>query len=242
MEKHTIRVIVDNGKCTGCSLCYNICPSKAIDMKIDNEGFLSPIIDDIKCNICGKCIDLCPMNSFTNTNRTIPKIYSGWTNNDYYLNNSSSGGISPELANYFITNFKGIVYGAAWNEFPTVKHIKIENSDSIKMLMSSKYLQSEIGKVFSEINEYCKKGKYVLFSGTPCQVAGIKKIVDSDKLFTIDLVCHGIPSRKVFLKYIKENMITNINFRDKRYGWENFSISYGNKCYFPVCWYSRYDD
>ncbi|MCK4956358.1 MAG: Coenzyme F420 hydrogenase/dehydrogenase, beta subunit C-terminal domain, partial [Candidatus Cloacimonetes bacterium] len=224
MKKNTVKLVTDNGKCTGCSLCYNICAMKAISMEIDKDGFYAPIIDFDKCNFCGRCHDSCPTISFKNSNKNNPKIYSGWTNNKYYLDNSSSGGIFPELANYFITNHKGIVYGAIWDNPHTVRHIGIEKTSDIKMLMSSKYLQSKTEDVFLEIKKLCESNRYVLFSGTPCQVAGLKNFVKSDKLFTVDLVCHGVPSKNIFLKYMQENKITEINFRDKLKGWQSFMI------------------
>jgi len=224
LKKNTVKIVTDNEKCTGCFLCYNLCPTKVIHMEIDKDGFYSPIIDFDKCNYCGRCYDNCPTIYFENTNRTNPKIYSGWTKNEYYLANSSSGGIFPELSEYFISKFNGIVFGAAWEKFPNVRHVGVKKTSDIIKMMSSKYVQSEIGMTYSDIKKLCKVEEYVLFSGTPCQVAGLNNLVRSDKLFTVEVLCHGIPSSKVFHNYIVENDIIGMNFREKKKGWENFYI------------------
>jgi coenzyme F420-reducing hydrogenase beta subunit len=224
MKEKTIQIILDNERCSGCSACNNVCQVNAIIMIIDDMGYYSAKINYEKCIGCGKCLEICPVNNYKNTDRSTPQIYSGWSKNEEYLKNSSSGGIFPEIAAYMIKKYQAKVYGAAWEKFPDLQHIKIIDQKEIPRLMSSKYIQSRLDKQFNEIHEYCLKGETVLFSGTPCQVAGLLKIVNSDNLYTIDLVCHGVPSRRIFLKYIEENGIKAINFRNKLHGWQNFMI------------------
>lgn len=217
--------------CTGCGACMNICLQKAISMKVNSEGFLYPSIDGSKCTNCGLCLTKCPTHAtkFTNTNN--PRCYVAYADDDL-RKNSSSGGIFPLLANYFFNN-NGYVCGASWNDDNLVEHIIISDSKDLSKLQSSKYLQSNTKNVYTEIKQLLKDNKLVLFTGTPCQIAGLNSYLGKnyDNLLTVEIVCHGTPSPKVYKKYLQElvkdknEKVLNTNFRDKINGWYPYSIT-----------------
>lgn len=224
MKETAIKIIGDNN-CTGCFACYNICPVNAIEMKYDNEGFYKPSISS-NCIECGKCIKTCPVVENVNNNKVL-ETYAAWSNDEKILLNSSSGGIFSELA-LEILNENGIIYGVGW-ENGEVKHKRITTKDGLKELQGSKYLPSFVGDAYKNVVEDLKDGKKVLFSGTPCQIAGLNKIVRNDNLITVDLICHGMPSYKAYEKYCKENFkvkVEKVDFRNKEKGWINFSLIY----------------
>jgi coenzyme F420-reducing hydrogenase beta subunit len=217
--------------CTGCSACYNVCPVKCIDMQIDKEGFYFPIINLENCIDCRKCENVCPiLNHADFNNNNNPGVYASWHKDEKIRYESSSGGVFSALAASVIEE-NGIVYGAVYDSRMKVKHISINKKADIKKLRGSKYVQSYIGDTFTEIKEYLNAGKVVLFSGTPCQVAGLKNFIGTDhsNLITCDLLCHGVPSPELFNKYIKyiekkmREEVIDFKFRDKQNGWESNS-------------------
>lgn len=217
--------------CTGCSSCYNRCPVKAIEMVENPEGFLYPIINKDKCINCGLCYKSCPINSRVLANRTKPKTFA-FMAEDEIRKESSSGGAFAVLANYFIKN-EGYVSGAVWTTDWAVEHIISNNIDDVKRMKTSKYIQSKIGLVYKEIEKNLKSNFLVFFTGTPCQVAGLKTYLNKDykNLYCADIVCHGVPSSKIFKKYMQEEFsdidIKNINFRGKTFkpwGCNSFEI------------------
>lgn len=218
--------IIGQEKCTGCFGCANFCPSCAIKMELSEEGFYIPKVDKNKCTDCGLCAKKCPVISFNSDNFSKEHllVYAGFSNNDEIRLKSSSGGIFSEIAEHLLEK-EYVIYGAAWTKNFKIEHIGIKEAKDLYKLRGSKYIQSSIGTVYSEISNLIKEGKKVLFSGTPCQVAAIKMLVKNENLITIDVICHGIPSRIVFdeyLKYIGENKdILNYTFRDKSLGWSN---------------------
>ena len=217
--------LIGNKKCTGCFTCYNICPVNAIEMKYDEEGFYKPNIL-FNCIECSKCIKICPVIKNENNNKYI-KVYAAWSNDKGILLNSSSGGLFSELA-LEILNENGIVYGVGWED-GEVKHKRIEKREELKELQGSKYLPSFVGEAYKNVIEDLKKDKKVLFSGTPCQIAGLNKIIKHENLITIDLICHGMPSYKVYKKYCNEEFeekVKKVDFRNKNTGWINFSLIY----------------
>ena len=221
-EKNNISIIAN--LCTGCGLCKNICPTHAIRMEIDKEGFEYPIIDETKCIKCNKCLDFCHIKD-KNKIPTVSKSYMARSKDFNTIANSSSGGIFYHLAKNLIDK-EGIVYGAVLdNKNWTLEH---KSSEQVKLeaMMKSKYVQSKTSNVIENIIENIKNGKKVLFSGTPCQTAAIKKCVKDDiNLYTIDFICHGVPSIKVFRDKIKlmekkyKSKVTNVNFRNKYNNW-----------------------
>lgn len=218
--------VLEKNKCTGCTACASICPKNAITMQKDNEGFMNPVIDQNKCINCGLCKRICPVLN-TKTNESINKCYVAYNKNEQEKEKSSSGAIFSLIANYVLDN-DGIVIGAAFDN-NKLKHIAVTNKKDLDKLKGSKYLQSDLKDIFKYIKDNLKENK-ILFVGTPCQVAGIKSIIKNNKnLITIDVICHGVPSPKLFENYVKELEIKNndkllcYNFRDKSTGWDSYS-------------------
>lgn len=208
--------------CSGCEACYSICPRNAITMEENSEGFRYPVIDKALCTNCGLCEKICHGEKFINNKN--PECYAYMADDDI-RKKSASGGVFPVLAYHFINN-GGDVCGAVWDSDWSVKHIVSNKAEDIEKMRSSKYLQSRIENCYKEIKDLLDKGTKVLFTGTPCQVNGLKSFLRKDykNLFCVDLICHGVPSAKVFKKYLQENFdvskIKDFNFRDKRYkGW-----------------------
>ncbi|NLM03436.1 MAG: 4Fe-4S binding protein [Clostridiales bacterium] len=229
MDK-TIQKIVDDNKCTGCQLCYNVCDFDAIHIELSSEGFYVPRINFDKCINCGKCLKYCPIeNDLSDYNETI-NVYAAKSNDEETRMKSSSGGIFSELAKEILKQ-QGIVFGTAFNENNRLVHIDIDSKKDLKKLCGSKYLQSDINLSYKKAKNYLADGEKVMFIGTPCQASALRNyIIDNDNLLIVDLVCHGVPSIKVFGKYLKyifeDEKIKNIYFRDKQEeGWKNYYIN-----------------
>ncbi len=225
--------LVDKKICTGCGACYNICPKKAITMKPDEEGFLYPVIDETKCIDCGLCLKSCAAHNPQYENTKTPDCYAVWANDEIRMK-SSSGGVFTLLANYVLDK-GGYVCGAAWDKDFNVEHIIIHTPDELSKLRGSKYVQSNTKNIFKEIKKLLTSGEYVLFSGVPCQVAALKKYLDKDysNLLTVDLICHGVPSPKVWQDYLREKglsgYISDANFRPKEFGWGTNYLEFTQK-------------
>lgn len=221
-----MEIIIDKNKCTGCTACTNICPKKAITLVEDNEGFKHPVIDKDKCINCGLCKRKCPVLN-KKENKSINECYVGYNKDNKEKEQASSGAIFSLIANYILEN-NGIVIGAAFDKNNKLKHIAVETKKDLNKLKGSKYLQSDLNNIFTYIKENVKERK-VLFVGTPCQVAGLKSILNNPNLLCVDIICHGVPSPKLFEKYIKEleeknnDKLLNYNFRDKSTGWDTYS-------------------
>ncbi|MBR5318648.1 MAG: polysaccharide pyruvyl transferase family protein [Peptococcaceae bacterium] len=224
----TIREI-RHEECTGCGACYNKCPHNAIRMEYDSEGFLFPVIDDTLCVDCGLCLQSCAVKNPQYNNNSNPECYAMWADDEIRMV-SSSGGMFTVLANYVLEK-DGYVCGAAYtDDYTAVEHIVISDKNDLPRLRGSKYVQSNTKRVYSEIKTLLDENKLVLFSGCPCQVAGIYAYLgkDYDNLYTADLVCHGVPSQKAFKKFVQEKIEANgpikyMNFRDKSFGGWNVS-------------------
>ena len=218
---------IENEKdCCGCGACANICPVNAITMKENEIGFIYPIVDEALCIGCGQCKKVCVFSDKSVGANVDPLVYAAASKNREVLSESSSGGIFTELAQAVIDK-GGAVFGAAWTEDFSLNHICVDNKDDLKHLRGSKYVQSSTEDTFTKTEELLKSGRYVCYSGTPCQIAGLKAFLkkDYDKLLTIDIICHGVPSVKMLkddLSYLsgkKKIKIENVKFRDKEYGW-----------------------
>lgn len=225
-----IRNICDLQNCTGCAACTQVCKHGAISMQLDEEGFLRPLISQDLCVECGICVKTCPVNTQTMKYEPI-KIFSGWSNDETTRLTSSSGGAFVEIAKIILAQ-KGVVFGVAMDCNMLARHIFIESEKDICKLQGSKYIQSIIGDAYKETKHFLQEGRKVLFSGTPCQVAGLRNFLhkDYENLYTVDLVCHGVPSPKVFKDYthyietvIKEP-IKEIKFRCKKSSWIFFNM------------------
>lgn len=224
--------IIDKDNCTGCYACFNICPTKAIDMIEDEKGFKTYAIDKDKCINCGMCKKVCPVINNKEENKDI-EAFACMNKNENIRKESSSGGIFYLLAQYILEK-KGVVFGASFDNNWDVEHTYIEKIEDIKKLMGSKYVQSTIGDSYEKVKEFLENDRYVLFTGTPCQIEGLNKFLgkEYDKLYTQDVICHGVPSPKVWRKYLQfrkmkdKKIPSNINFRNKEDGWQNFHIKF----------------
>ena len=214
--------------CTGCSACMNVCPKKSIDISYRNSFFYEPTVDYNKCVSCKKCLSVCPALDYKTEKNKNPVFYAAYAS-DEMRKGSASGAVFPIIAEYILDN-GGYVCGAAWTDEWDVHHIIVDNKRDLQKLRVSKYVQSNVGYVFSDIRKLLKEGKTVLFSGTPCQNAGLKKYLGKEysSLYTIDLICHGTPSPRIWHDYIEENFsiksVKEIVFRSKDDGWNAFLI------------------
>lgn len=224
--------IKDKSKCSGCHACMSVCPKSAIKMKCDDEGFLYPFVDKEECIDCGLCEVACQaINPIVNT-RT-PKAYACYNTDEDIRLQSSSGGVFTAIAKWIISQ-NGIVFGAGFDDNLNVVHMEIDNEKDLSKLRGSKYVQSVIGNNFIKAKEYLDAGRIVLFTGTPCQIDGLLQYLKKDypNLYTQDIICHGVPSPKVWRKYLEYQEIcfnekiksnSNPQFRNKRIGWTSFS-------------------
>lgn len=224
-------MICKKEKCTGCGLCSVICPHNAIIMKEDNEGFIYPSIDKMKCVNCGLCINKCPSNNIKIKNNKPKVFYMTWSKDKNTVKESSSGGVFVEIAKSILKK-GGVIIGCEMNN-NEIKHIVVENENDLKKIVGSKYVQSDITKILKIIKKYVNENKIILFSGCPCQVAAIKNLFPMYKnLFTIDLICHGVPAWSFFKKYISEieekenSKIIRYIFRKKNKEWRKYRVEY----------------
>lgn len=198
-----LEIVNNSFSCTGCGVCTVACPAKCITMKYDKEGFLFPEVYKDKCLQCGKCVQICP--EYCSIPKNIKQIngLAVWSNNRNTLS-SGSGGAFYLIASHFIKDRNGVVYGCTLDlARKTVEHVRIASIEDLGRIQGSKYVQSNIIKIYSEIEQDLKHGEKVLFSGTPCQNAGIKKAFGNyDNLYTADIICHGVPSPIVFSDYL----------------------------------------
>lgn len=218
--------------CTGCSACYSACPKSAILMKENNEGFLYPKVDDDKCIECGLCEKVCPAISPLKMENSESKAFAAINNNETIRMESSSGGVFTAIAEKIIKT-GGKVFGAKFSEdFKSVIHSWTDDLYGLKDFRGSKYLQSNVNNSFKECERFLKAGEKVLFSGTPCQIQGLKKYLrkEYDNLLTIDFICHGVPSPLLWQKYVEyhENIaaskVVKTSSRRKNCGWKMFSL------------------
>lgn len=217
----------DKVKCTGCGACKNICPTKCIKMQLDREGFLYPEVNKEKCINCDLCNQICHMNQTNNRNSKYKyKFYGCYNKSLEIVKDSSSGGFFWIIAQKII-ELNGVVYGVELKENFNVLHSRAETIEDCRKFRKSKYLESNTGLTYQMVKEDLNRDKYVLYTGTPCQIAGLYSYLKKDynKLITCDVVCHGVPSKVIFDKYISElnkkenDTAQSITWRDKRYGW-----------------------
>lgn len=227
-------MISSNNNCTGCGACKQICPKKAIEMNYSNGPFLEPKINLDLCVNCGLCEKICPINIDYNT-KNIINVYAGVNKDKEKIIKSTSGGAFYSIAKY-ILNMNGVVYGCAYSKHLQAKHVRIDGLEKLEKLQGSKYVQSDIGNSYLNVKKDLELQKVVLFSGTPCQIAGLYGFLgkEYEKLITIDIICHGVSSQLFFDKYIKwyENKhnidLINYDFRSKENtGWSLSGIVTG---------------
>lgn len=224
--------LASQNSCSGCTACQSICPKSAISMVADGEGFLYPKVDESKCVQCGLCEKVCP-----SLNRDSPRmplaVYAAKAKDDGLRLKSSSGGVFSLLARQVIAR-GGVVYGAGFDHADWhVMHKSAENEDELEDFRGSKYVQSDVQGIYAAVRGQLLAGCEVLFSGTPCQVAGLRHYLnalktDVSKLLLVDVVCHAVPSPLAWRKYLDERLaktgqgaiIRRIAFRHKNCGWK----------------------
>lgn len=220
----------DGESCTGCMACASACNKNAISPVEDEHGFTHPYVDKSLCVSCGKCAKVCPVNVQHKYKQT-DEIYACWQLDGKKRFEATSGGTFMTIAEKFITD-GGVVYGAAFDDAFEVKHIRVDNINDLIRLRGSKYVQSTTSGIFESVKADLQNDIRVLFSGTPCQVSALKNYLgkDFEGLYTIDIVCHGVPSPRVFKDYLTviknkyEEGIASISFRYKKPCWSVFSM------------------
>lgn len=222
---------LEKNECYGCSICSIVCPKKCIEMIDDNEGFQYPSINEKKCINCHLCEKKCPA---INNNKKFDfeqKAYIIRDKNINRLKNSSSGSFVTNVAKNIIEK-NGIVYGVAFNAEQNVEHIRISknNENDLTKIQGSKYVACDINKVIPNIISDINNGFLVLFIGTPCQISALKQLIKNGKLITIEVVCHGTPSKllfNVYKKYLENKYkakIKSVKFRNKTYGYHSSTM------------------
>lgn len=237
--------IKDKADCCGCNSCIQVCPRHCIATKTDKEGFAYPVVESFRCIDCGLCERVCPILN-QNVTRVPVKTYAAKNPNETIRSKSSSGGIFTLLAEIVIVQ-GGVLFGARFDEDWNVIHDFTETLEGVAAFCGSKYVQSRIGDSYRRVEKFLKAGRKVLFSGTPCQVAGLKRFLrkEYDNLLIVDFVCHGVPSPKVWQMYLNETIarqgdgkntvlshsksfsyrVKGIDFRSKSTGWKKYSFA-----------------
>lgn len=224
-------MLTNADNCCGCGLCVEVCPTDAIQMKRDTNGFVYPEIDKKKCTGCNKCDLTCSFRNknFEESNKKPIKQYIARSRNNETLDSSSSGGLFTEISDGILRN-NGVIYGVGFDTNFNVFFKRAKDSQGRNLMRGSKYIQSEMNNVYSAIADDLSKGAYTLFTGTPCQVAAIRsfclmKNLNIDRLILCDVICHGVSSPLVwekYLEFIKQtyymDRLISVNFRDKSYG------------------------
>lgn len=231
--------IEDKSKCCGCHACFNICPKNAIEMIQDEKGFYYPKVLKEKCVNCGLCNKVCPILARVEITNS-PKAFAVYSKDEEIRKQSSSGGVFSLIAEKILEQ-NGVVFGAQFDEKFKVIHTYIEKKEDLEQLRGSKYVQSQINDTYKKAEEFLKQDRFVLFTGTPCQIEGLKQYLrkDYEKLYTQDLICHGVPSPIVWEKYLEyrnkmdKEVPNKISFRNKDNGWKifNMKFEYHNKTY-----------
>lgn len=228
-----INITQNNKKdCCGCTACASACPKRCIEMQADGEGFKYPVVNAEKCINCGLCETVCPIINREKSGNTPDDAYILRNKNAEIVKQSTSGGAVTAFSEEILKQ-GGIIFGGSFDENFDVKHSSAESSDELKKFRSSKYVQSDIADAYSRVKTQLDSGRYVMFAGTPCQVAGLVKYLRKpyENLFTIDFVCRAVPSPLVWEKYrgmMKKKYRSDIvyaNFREKTYGYHSANLT-----------------
>lgn len=232
MQNRQIETLASTRACCGCGSCVQRCPQECISLHEDNEGFLYPTINKDACVDCGLCDKVCPVLNKSPRHEPVA-VYASISKDEEARLQSSSGGIFSLLAEQVI-NEGGVVFGARFDEDWMVKLDYTESVDGIAAFRGSKYVQARTGNSFRLAEIFLRQGKKVFFTGTPCQIAGLKRFLrkEYDNLLTADCACYGVPSPKVWRHYLQESIgnhsrqdISSISFRNKTTGWKNYSFT-----------------
>ena len=240
--------MLPNQECTGCAACVNACALGCVTMQPNAQGFLYPAIDAARCVQCGACERVCPVCVPAEKHPLPQRVLAARVRDAAALEQSASGGIAWLLAGTWL-RAGGVVYGAAFDEAMVLHHIRVTDAAELERLQGSKYVQSDVQAIYPLLREDLNAGREVLFFGTPCQAAGIRKTFgERENLMLCDLVCHGVPSPKLFAEHIRcieagGKKVRDYRFRDKALGW-SYQLhrivyrdgsselhSYWNQCY-----------
>lgn len=222
----------DKTKCCGCRSCEQICPTRCITMEEDNEGYLYPLLDRDNCINCGKCELHCPIYH-PHIESEVQTAYGFIHDLKEITDKSSSGGAFHAFSEYILQK-NGVVFGCILDEKLKAKHVCAKDFQELEPMHGSKYVQSDTEQTYSQTKEYLEAGRMVLYTGTPCQIAGLRAFLNNDyeHLITVDVVCHGVPSPKLFSKYLGwskkkygEDCI-GFSFRNKQFNWEDSPLKY----------------
>ncbi|QUH21538.1 Coenzyme F420 hydrogenase/dehydrogenase, beta subunit C-terminal domain [Alkaliphilus sp. B6464] len=216
----------------GCSACYNACKQGAISMNSDQKGFTYPKVNYNTCTKCLMCINVCPIINKKKVNRNNIKAYACTNKDNSVRINSSSGGIFTVIAEEILKH-KGVVFGAKFSKDFKVVHSFLEDNQELSKFRGSKYVQSEIGYSYKAARNFLEQGRQVLFTGTPCQIAGLKSYLGKEynNLLCQDIICQGVPSPTVWESYLacrtaeQGEQIKEISFRTKDEGWHNYKMN-----------------
>ncbi len=228
--------IVNKENCCGCASCAQICPKKCITMNYDNEGFSYPSVNAEMCIECGLCDTVCPVKNSEQKGESVLAAYAAYANDDNIRLLSSSGGLFYVIAESVILD-GGVVFGVILDENRKTSHVMATTIDELNKMRGSKYLQSDIKNSFVETKRVLRQGRRVLYTGTSCQIAGLKRFLHTeyDNLMTIDILCHGVTSQKLWKSYLStyKDEVLSASFRSKESGWKNYSmqIDFKNKNY-----------
>lgn len=229
---NNISIAFDKEKCCGCSACMAICGRNAISMEYDDQGFLYPVVNMDNCVDCGQCVKVCPENDLMQIRLDV--CYAAKRKDREKLLSSTSGGFAAALSEMIVSQ-RGVVYGVSYDTFPHVATLRKDTADGLEQLKGSKYVQTDPQNSFREVADDLKKGLTVCYTSTSCHVNGLLNYlklrkIDTNNLLTIDLVCHGVPSPRLFEEYISwlsaKRKIINYQFRTKAKGWGGGSISF----------------
>lgn len=239
--------ISDKTKCCGCTACASSCPKKCISMQYDEEGFLYPVVDKTSCVNCGICEKVCPFDKTNKIDEHCSLYVALQNSNEKERNESTAGGAFSLIADALM-NLGAVVYAVGYDSNVFVVHKRVEDKYLLTELRGSKYVQSYLGDTFKQIQTDLKNGLIVLFVGTPCQVHGLKKVTgNAQNLYTIDLLCLGVSSPKLFSKYIEylsvkyHSRVKSVSFRDKHYGYAtpNVRVDFENGKYIQQTYDSK---
>ena len=216
---------IEKNKCFGCGSCFQSCPKNAVSMETDGEGFSFPLVDEKACVDCGVCVKKCPALSPVPKNDYVQECYSAVFLRDDICRKSASGGAFAAFA-VAVLDEQGVAFGCAYDDDLNAVHVKVESLEGLPRLQGSKYVSSDTKKTFIETKDALEAGRKVLYSGRPCQIAGLLKYLGRqyENLVTVDLVCHGVPSQLLFSEYLEwlgrknGGKIIYYGFRDKDAG------------------------
>ncbi|MBE6330811.1 MAG: 4Fe-4S dicluster domain-containing protein [Bacteroidales bacterium] len=234
--------ILEKHNCCGCGACAQICPKQCVSIEADNEGFLYSKVDESKCIDCGLCEKTCPILNPSEVKPSLKQSFAFINCDETIRYNSSSGGAFSALAGIILRR-GGKVFGARYDSDFNVVHSFIDKEEDLELFRGSKYTQSAINQSFVECKSFLDSGVEVLFTGTPCQIGGLKAFLkkDYDNLITIDLICHGVPSPLLWRKYVEYRekqggaKVTRTSFRRKNDGWKKYSMWFAFANHIEYC-------